>query len=80
VVIRPRFRFLVAWATVAALLFLLGGWRWYYATPSPQGYPIARRGPAAAAPLPAAAPDRLDGAFGRSDSLILASDFAEDEQ
>ena len=28
----------------------------------------------------AEAPDRLERAFGRSDSLILASDFAEDER
>ncbi len=74
----------LVWASLAAMVLLAGGW----------GLQQGSRPPAPAAPLPVIAgrpmapspavrvdaPDRLDSAFGHSDSLILASDFAADER
>jgi anti-sigma factor RsiW len=73
------------WAALALLLVaLLGGWTWMQAFRSPQARTTTVRNGGVAAPLPPTmlhgeAPERLDGAFGRSDSLILASDFAAEE-
>jgi anti-sigma factor RsiW len=75
----------VLWATVAVVLVaLLGGWTWLQESRAPQGMTTARTGSTTLSLPPAQAirgeaPERLDGAFSRSDSLILASDFAAEE-
>jgi hypothetical protein len=78
----------LAWATAAvAIGMLLAGWRWVSMTETPTsvaGHYIRDIGGARHHPprsleaVSVDAPDRLERAFGRSDSLILASDFAEE--
>lgn len=71
-------------ATVLLLAALLSGWTWVQSSRSPRAPVATVRNGGTASPLPPTAlqgqaPERLDGAFGRSDSLILASDFAAEE-
>jgi anti-sigma factor RsiW len=73
-------------SAVAVIMLLVGGWACLQSLQThPAPSPIVRAGNAPAA-LPATsavhvdAPERLEGAFGRSDSLILASDFADDDR
>jgi anti-sigma factor RsiW len=75
------------WISLAAVMMLLAGsWACLQSLqPHPVPTPIVRggSGPAALPGAPAMhvdAPERLEGAFGRSDSLILASDFADDDR
>jgi anti-sigma factor RsiW len=70
------------WLSAAAgLALLLGSWSWFYSA-RPEPAPIAQVSSPAAVPVAPVvqvdAPERLQGAFGRSDNLILASDFAVD--
>jgi anti-sigma factor RsiW len=81
----PRVAWLCA-SLAAVLVALYGGWSWHAGAP-----PRSSRAPIALSAVPSAAPvlssavrvdtpERFEGAFGRSDSLILASDFAADER
>jgi anti-sigma factor RsiW len=70
------------WLSAAAgLALLLGSWTWFQSG-RPEPAPMTFVGsPAVSSVSPVVqvdAPERLQGAFGRSDSLILASDFAVD--
>jgi anti-sigma factor RsiW len=75
------------WVSVAtALMMLLGSWTWLQSSKNHLGSTRSVQVTRPAALLPVApavhvdAPDRLEGAFGHSDSLILASDFADNDR
>jgi anti-sigma factor RsiW len=74
------------WAAVAIIVAVLfGGWTWRQGSRTPTTTTAAVQPPGITPPrsltpvMHGEAPERLDGAFGRSDSLILASDFAAEE-
>ena len=85
--IRSRAPYPFLWVSVAtALVMLFSGWTWVQSSKNHLGRPRSVQVARPAAPLPVApavhvdAPDRLEGAFGHSDSLILASDFADNDR
>ena len=78
---RPSMNSLV-WASLTALCTVLfGSWSLTHGFHSPEGRSATIRISARPQPavVPVAAPERLEGAFSRNDSLILASDFAAEE-